>query len=152
MSGRVVTGWREGKPIVGYRKTLRRQAARRPLIERLHALNERQAKRSPSGWDVRVGFLLPTDVGALVASGAHGIGVTVVKDFVHVAGGSAEQCFQRAADFLGAVARRRIFTRRASIISLQRPGEHYGRHLMWTDAALWIGGGEFEPRIFHPKN
>jgi len=83
---------------------------------------------------------------------AHGAGVTVRKDFVQVCGGSAEQCFQLAAEFFAVVARARsAFTRRASIIALSRPDEHYGRHFTVVPGALIISGGHVEPKIFESK-
>jgi hypothetical protein len=132
------------------RKTARRQSPRRPLLERLHDLNARQARRDP-GYDVRIGFLLPPELGGFVASGPHGGGVHVLKDFVQISGVSAEQCFQRAANFFAVVAKDRAFTRRASIISLKRPGEHYGRHLTVAGGTLMVCGGYVEPKIFHAR-
>jgi len=152
MSGRTPVILADGRRVTGFRKTLRRQSPKRPLLDRLHEINERQARRAPSGWEVRVGFLLPRTLCGFVASGPHGSGVTVTKDFVQVSHSSADECFQRACDFLGIIARdRAAFTVTASIISLSRPGEHYGRHLTVSRGTLYVSSGVVPPKVYEPR-
>ena len=107
MSGRTLH-LRDGE-LVTNRKTDRRQSPRRPLLVRLHEINERQARRNPSPWkfDVRLGFLLPKMLQPFVASGPHGNGVTVHRGFVQIRHGSTEECLLSAAEFFAVVARGR---------------------------------------------
>jgi hypothetical protein len=136
------------------RKTDRRQAPRRSTLQRLHDLNDKCARRFQSQWPqgVRLGFALPKDIAAFVADGNHGLGVNVFQGFVHVAHGSAEECFVSAAEFLAVIARNKpAFTRPASIISNRDPSRSCGRWLSVVNGALVVCGGIHEPRIFEAK-
>jgi predicted RNA-binding protein len=152
MSGRT-RHLRDGELITN-RKTDRRQSPPRPLLERLGDLNEKHRKRDPDRWvpDVRVGFLLPKSLEAFVASGKHGIGVNVTRGFVQITSESAEQCFQRAREFLAAVAKQRpAFTVMASVISDAHPERRHGRHMTVVNGALVISGGLVVPRVYEAR-
>jgi hypothetical protein len=150
MSGRTLH-LRDGELITN-RKTDRRQSPRRPLLVRLHEINERQARRNPSPWkfDVRLGFLLPKMLQPFVASGPHGNGVTVHRGFVQIRHGSTEECLLSAAEFFAVVARgRSAFVVMASIVSPthpDRPG--CGRWLSVVNGAMVVCSGQVEPRIY----
>ena len=152
MSGRTLH-LRDGELITN-RKTDRRQSAPRPLLVRLHEMNDRQARCSPSTFerDVRVAFLLPKTLQGFVASGRHGIGVNVLKGFVQITSYSAEQCFEQAREFFATVAKERPgFTITASIISTAHPDQHYGRHLTVVRGAMVVSGGIIEPRVYEAR-
>jgi hypothetical protein len=150
MSGRTLH-WRDGELITN-RKTERRQSPRRPTLARLHDLNVTSLKRSPPRWvpEVRIAFLLPKTLRGFVASGAHGIGVKVIKrDFVQVCSGSSEQCFKLAQEFLRVVAKDRpAFTMTASVMSSAHPDRTYGRHLTVVRGAVVVSGGVVEPKVW----
>ena len=151
MGGRV--RWqRDGKTVVGYRKTNRRQGPRRSTLDRLADLNRQTLKPRVPGdpHEVRLAFLLPASLQGLVASGAHGIGVTVLaKGFVQVIGHSAEQCCMLARAFLADVAAERpAFTALASILGSQEPDHPYGRHLTVVSGSLIVSGGSVEPKVY----
>ena len=149
MSGRTLH-LRDGALITN-RKTDRRQSPKRPLLDRLHELNGRRARKAP-GWDARVGFMLPKHLAAFVSSGNHGIGVDVFRGFVQVGGSCSAQCFERACEFLAIVAKEHgEFTVRASIMSAARPGKHYGRDLTFWGRMLVVTGGLIEPRIYKAR-
>lgn len=155
MSGRV--RWqRDGETVVGHRKTDRRQAPKKPVLERLHDLNLKRirAQRSPGGAPtVHMAFLLPKSLQGFVRSGQHGIGVTVhAKGFVEVTSYSAEQCFALARDFFADVARDRpAFTMIASIISSRAQDQTYGRHLTVVSGALVVCAGYVTPKVFEVR-
>ena len=152
MSGRTLH-LRDGIWITN-RKTRRRRAPTRPMLERLHDLNEKCRRRFPDRWvpDVRVGFLLPKTLDPFVASGPHGPGVNVHRGFAQIACGSTEQCFLRAREFLAAVAMDRpAFTTMAVISSTAQPGRYHGRHLTVVRGALVISSGVIEPRVYEGK-
>ncbi len=152
MSGRTLQ-LRDGIWITN-RKTDRRRAPVRPMLERLHELNERCRRRFPDSWvpDVRVGFLLPKTLDPFVSPGQHGPGINVHRGFAQIACGSTEQCFVRARDFLATVAKDRpAFTMVACISSSAQPGRYHGRHLTVVRGALVISSGVIEPRVFEGK-
>ena len=152
MSGRTLH-LRDGVLITN-RKTDRRQQPKRPLLERLHEMNARLAKRHPSKWapDVRVCFLLPKTLAGFVASGPHGIGVVVFKGFVHITSYSLEQCLQQARELFASIARQRpAFTVTCSILSLSRPDRTWSRHLTVVNGTLIVSGGLVEPVIYEAR-
>ena len=147
MSGRVISYREDGTPIRGYRKTSRRNA-RRPLADRLYDLNVEQARRDPNAWPVRIGFLLPKDVAAFVASAPHGTGVNVRQGFVQVSSSSTDQGFARAHDFFSVIARGSIFTVMANVFSPNFPNGRFARHLTWVEEVLVVSAASYEPRIY----
>ena len=148
MSGRSRVELADGRVVIGYRKTLRRRSAPRPLIERLHDLNEKCRKRFPQSWAVRLGFLLPRSLAPFVADGQHGIGVNAFRGFVQIAHGSFEECCISAAHFFEAVARQRpSFTVLASITSSTSPFR-YGRFLTVVNGALVVSAGHIGPKVY----
>jgi hypothetical protein len=154
MSGRV-RWFRDGELVVGHRKTDRRNKARRPIAERLREINLRSIDKAaaPDAPAVRMAFLLPASLQGFVASGQHGIGVTVMaRGFVQVRGHSAEQCFGLARDFLGGVARDRpAFTAYASLMSCRDPDRSFGRHLTVVSGALVVSAGYAQPKVFEAR-
>lgn len=147
MSGRVRVTLEDGRRVTGYRKTLRRNP-RRPLIERLHSINQKCLRRFPSQWKVRIGFRLPEDYRGFVADGTHGSGINVLKGFVQISGDSSVQCYQKARDFLATVIGDNVHTITTSVISIEHPGENYGRFLTTANGALFVTGGLSEPKVF----
>jgi hypothetical protein len=152
MSGRALHE-REGVLITN-RKTDRRQAPKRPLIERLDALNIKYAARYPTRWrpEVRMGFLLPKLWAPFVSSGSHGIGVNVIRGFVQITNGSAGECFQSAIDFCAVVGKGRapeIIL--ATIRSSSEPDKHHGRWMSVVNGALVECSGHVQPRIYLPR-
>ena len=150
MSGRSLH-LRDGKLITN-RKTDRRQGPARPMAERLFELNLKGLD-DVVGREVRMAFLLPASLQGFVASGQHGIGVTVfARGFVRIGGHSSEQCFGLARDFFQDVARGRpAFTVQASLINSEAPDQHYGRHLTVVSGALVVSGGTHEPKVFEAR-
>lgn len=150
MSGRSLH-LRDGKLITN-RKTNRRQGPARPMAEQLRDLN-RKGLEDVVGKEVRMAFLLPASLQGMVASGQHGIGVTVfAKGFVRISGHSAEQCFSLARDFLGVIAKQRpAFTAYASIICSLDLTQTYGRHLTVVSGALVVSAGHPEPKVFEAR-
>lgn len=152
MSGRALH-LRDGEWITN-RKTDRRQAPKRPLIERLDTLNLKYAKRYPTRWcpEVRMGFLLPKLWAPFVASGSHGIGVNVIRGFVQITNGSAEECFQSAIEFCAVVGKGKpheiIMT---TIRSSAHPDKSYGRWLSVVNGAAVECSGHVKPRIYLPR-
>lgn len=150
MSGR--TRWeRDGKIVVGYRKTDRRQT-KRPIAERLRDLTLKGFKSAPAA-AVRMAFLLPATLQGLVASGPHGVGVTVLaRGFVQIGGHSADQCFGLARDFFGDVARDRpAFTVSACVIRAAEPERVFGPHLTVVSGSLIVSGGVMPPKVFEAR-
>jgi hypothetical protein len=92
VSGRVVTGFRNGKPIIGYRKTDRVVVERRKLAE------------MP---DWRLFFVLPRELGFCIADGPYPgmIGVAIEQGCVVVIGKRKDFVLDQAAAFLMKVAR-----------------------------------------------
>lgn len=134
------------------RKTDRRQSPTRPLIERLHELNEKHAARDQNGWDVTVCFLLPKSLEAFVSSGQFCVGIQVFRGFVQISGDSTERCFERAQSFFATVAKQRsAFTLTASIMNRKRPGEHWGRHMTIVSGNVVVTGGMVEPKVFEGR-
>jgi hypothetical protein len=137
---------------VGYRKTLRRNPRRcREFIDTLHYLNVRRGKRLLAPYPVRVAFWLPKSV--LVADGPHGgIGINVIKGFVQVGGLSSKQCFEKAHRFLADVAGDEVLTLTASIISVERPDNKFGRFLTIAKPSvkprMFVTGGQEEPQVY----
>lgn len=151
MSGRV--RWqRDGKTVIGHRKTDRRQTPARPIRDCLDDLNRKALAGSAVGapQDVRMAFRLPQSLKGFVASGAHGVGVNVVTgDFVQIKGYSAEQCFSLARRFFADVAKDRpAFTTMASLMSNREPDRSYGRWLVVVQGALVACAGNTEPKVF----
>jgi hypothetical protein len=152
MSGRALH-LRDGELITN-RKTDRRQSAPRSPLERVHDLNEKYARQFPGQWPngVRIGFLLPKFIAPFVADGPAGLGVNVIKGFVQIMHGSAEECFVSAADFLAVVAKERpAFTTVASIRSIADPSRACGRWFSVVNGALVVGAGIHEPKIYGDK-
>jgi hypothetical protein len=151
MSGRV--RWRrDGQTVTGYRKTDRRRGPPVPVRDKLDEINRKPFVARPAGAlpEVRMSFLLPKSLQGFVATGKHGIGVTVMaKGFVQVVNNSSEQCFNAARDFFAVVAKDRPgFVAIASIISSKEPDRTYGRWLVVVKGALVECGGLTEPRIY----
>ena len=152
MSGRALH-LRDGVLITN-RKTDRRQSPKRPLIERLDTLNVKYAKRYPTRWcpEVRMGFLLPKLWAPFVSSGSHGIGVNVIRGFVQITNGSAEECFQSAIEFCAVVGKGR---EPAIIMAIMRSSSHpersYGRWLSVVNGAMVACSGHVEPRVYLPR-
>jgi len=152
MSGRALHQ-RDGEWITN-RKTDRRQSPKRPLIERLDALNVQYAKRYPTRWcpEVRMGFLLPKLWAPFVSSGPHGFGVKVIRGFVQITNGSAEECFQSAINFCAVVGKGKppeIIL--ATIRSSTEPNKHHGRWLSVVNGAMVASSGHVEPRVYLPR-
>jgi hypothetical protein len=150
MSGRSLH-LRDGKLITN-RKTDRRQTAARPMAERLLEFN-RNGLADVVGKEVRIAFLLPASLQPMVASGPHGVGITVfARGFVRINGHSAEQCFGLARNFLGSIARdRAAFTAFASIVCSLEPDRSYGRHLTVVSGSLVVSAGTPEPKVFEAR-
>jgi hypothetical protein len=150
MSGRV--RWqRDGEIITGYRKTDRRQGARRPLRERLHEI---AAAKADDRYPVRMVFVLPVWLQGFVAPGAHGIGVTVLSRwYVRIGAGSSEQCFLKACEFLRAIGKgHRPFTLTAVVINAADPDKSYARHLAVVQGpGVVVSAGMIEPRIYEAQ-
>lgn len=91
MSGRVISGYRDGKPIVGFRKTER-------------VVVRRRAPAPVPGW--RLFFALPAQLGFSIADGSYPgvIGVTIFKGCVIITG-RKDWVLDQAAVFLMKVAR-----------------------------------------------
>lgn len=148
MSGRA-RHWRDGELITN-RKTDRRSPKRSPP-ERLHFLNDQCRRRFQSKWarDVRLGFVLPKDLQALVSSGPHGGAVNVHRGFVQVMGGSADECFITAEHFFADVARGRpAFRVLAALTSSDHPGYRGTRCLVVVNGAMVVTTADIEPRIY----
>ncbi len=148
MSGRTLHE-RDGVLITN-RKTDRRQSPKRPLIERLHELNDRSSRRHPSRWvpDVRIGFMLPKLLSGFVAGGEHGP-VRVHRGFVQVTDVSRERCLTHLQSFFADVAKQRAaFTVTASCTSSAHPGEHYACWIVVVRGAIVECGGHREPQVF----
>jgi hypothetical protein len=152
MSGRTLH-LRDGVLITN-RKTDRRQSEPRPALDRLHALNVKSIGRYPPKWcpEVRIAFLLPKSLRGFISSGVHGYGVKVTRDFVQIVGGSSEQCFKLAQDFLAIIAKHRpAFTLTVSIVNCEHPDRNYGRHLTVVRGAVVVSGGVVEPKVFEER-
>jgi hypothetical protein len=123
------------------------------MAERLYELNL-QGLRDVVGKEVRMAFLLPASLQGFVASGEHGIGVTVfARGFVRVGGHSSEQCFSLARDFFHNVAKdRHAFTVQASLVNSEAPDQRYGRHLTVVSGSLVVSGGAHEPKVFEARH
>lgn len=149
MSGRSLH-LRDGKLITN-RKTDRRQSRARPLPERLHDLNSRCRRRYPEVWvsDVRLGFLLPKELSAFVVSGRHGPGINIIRGFVQVTHGSAEECFMSAAMFFAGIARDRpAFTVLAVVSAGSAPHQPFYRNLSVVNGAMVVSSAKLDPRIY----
>lgn len=150
MSGRVHTVLADGRSVIGYRKTL----ARRPRLtpqERTLRHHDRCTKRFPSKWvsDVRLGFLLPKHPPLLIADGPHGHNINVLRGFVQIQHGSAEECFLSAEKFFFDVARgSAAFHVLACITSKALPGRHYWRELCVVNGGMVVASDKIEPKIF----
>jgi hypothetical protein len=150
MSGRA-RHLRDGVLITN-RKTDRRRSASRSLFDRLAELNDRATRRYPSGWKVRLGFILPKSIAPFVSGGDHGLNVHVLRGFVQVAHGSAEECFISAAEFFSAVARDRpAFSVLAVLSSIDHPNYRGARHLTVVNGATVMSSATIEPRVYGAK-
>ena len=99
-----------------------------------------------------MGFLLPKLWAPFVASGSHGIGVNVIRGFVQITNGSAEECFQSAIEFCAVVGKGRSPERiMATIRSTSQPDRSYGRWLSVVNGAMVVCGGIVEPVIYMPR-
>lgn len=148
MSGRTLH-FRDGELITN-RKTDRRQSPKRPLLERLHELNDKCARRYPSRWcpDVRVGFILPKMLQPFVASGPHGA-VNVHKGFVQVTEVSRQRCLDRLQEFFASVAKQReAMTITASVSSSTHPGQRFCCWIVVVRGAIVECGGHRQPAVY----
>ncbi len=151
MSGRV-RWWRDGQLVTGYRKTDRRQGLV-TVQDRLARLAHRGASSEPH-LPVRMAFTLPRTLAGFLGSGDHGLGVSVLRGFVRIAGLSADQCCAKAATFFRDVARERpCFTVTAVLIRLETGVEaasvrYYSRHLTVVGGILIVSGGMVPPKVF----
>jgi hypothetical protein len=150
MSGRTRVVLPNGRAVRGYRKTLRRNPLRKPLviIRNAPALAPDLPPDPPSAdYPVRLTFLLPDTV--LVSPGPHGFNTAVLPgNVVRIRGREARHCFAMARELFAVVARDRpAFTCRATI---RRDDDErtYGRHLTVVHGALVISGGLVEPKVF----
>lgn len=148
MSGRTRTVLRDGRSVLGFRKTLRRNR-RRPVgrIREPSAPAAILADGPSLDYPVRLSFLLPDTI--LVSPGPYGFNVMVLPgNFVRIRGRSADHCFALARCFFAAVARESMaFTCHGSII---RDDDiwAYGRHLTVVRGAMVVTGGLIEPRVY----
>lgn len=137
----------------GYRKTSRKQSRPRPLIERVHELNDRCGRKFPGQYPngIRLGFILPRELAGFVSDGNHGSGVDVFHGFVHVMHVTPDECYLRAARFFGAVAKDRSFTLTASLKHIADPTRCRGVWLTIAGNALVVSGGMYQPRAFSTR-
>ncbi|HLH92087.1 MAG TPA: hypothetical protein VKX28_26945 [Xanthobacteraceae bacterium] len=131
MSGRVSVTLADGRHVVGYRKTLRRNARRTPQ-ERRRALLAEHMK--PAGEELQVGFcfVLPGSIAPFTAPGRHGIGVLVTKtDHMVVLGKSSDHCLYLIRAFLRGIAEEKPgWCAAVTVASNERPDAIYERHLL----------------------
>jgi hypothetical protein len=139
----------DGRAVTGFRKTLRRNPPRKPLVVTRNAppLAAEPPPDPPSpDYPVRLTFQLPDTV--LVSPGPHGFNTAVLPgNVVRIRGREARHCFAMAREFFAVVAWDRAFTCRATI---SRDGDErvYGRHLTVVRGALVTSGGMVEPRVY----
>jgi hypothetical protein len=148
MSGRTRVVLPDGRAVRGYRKTVRRNPAKPPVVVRnTPALAPDLPPDPPSPeYPVRLSFLLPDTV--LVSPGPHGFNVMVLPgNVVRIRGRAAEHCFALAWAFFAAIARQRVFTSRA-VITRDDDERTYGRHLTVVRGSVAISGGTVEPKVF----
>jgi hypothetical protein len=148
MSGRVRVELGDGRVVTGFRKTLRRRSPARPLIDRLHDLNEKYRSRFPQAWAVRMGFFLPETLAPFVADGPHGGRVNIIKGFVQVADGSFDECCITAEHFFADVAKGKPASIiEASVTSSATP-RHYSAYLTVVNGALVVTSGRVRPKVY----
>jgi hypothetical protein len=149
MSARSLVTLSDGRVVRGYRKTLRRNPAAKPVVFVRAPLPPAPIlpRDPPSAeYPVRLTFLLPVMV--LVSPGPHGFNTAVLPgNVVRIRGRAAEHCFELARCFFAAVARERVFTSRA-VIARDDDERTYGRHLTVVRGALVISGGLRVPKVY----
>jgi hypothetical protein len=149
MSGRSLVTLSDGRVVRGFRKTLRRNPPRKPLVVIRNAapVSQDLPPDPPSAeYPVRLTFLLPDTV--LVSPGPHGFNTTVLPgNVVRIRGRETRHCFAMAREFFAVVAWDRAFTCRATTT---RDGDErvYGRHLTVVRGSMVISGGMVEPRVY----
>jgi hypothetical protein len=107
MSGRTRVVLPDGRMVRGFRKTLRRNSPRKPIVVRNVDFLDQQVGRKnrhapadpPSAdYPVRLTFLLPDTV--LVSPGPHGFNTAVLPgNVVRIRGREARHCFALAREF-----------------------------------------------------
>lgn len=109
MSGRTISGYRDGKPIRGYRKT------DRVVVER------RRAHKMP---DWRLFFALPAELGFCIADGPYeGVtGLSIFCGCAIISGKNKTWVLDQAAVFLMKVARELMPLTMVARLSRQDPG------------------------------
>lgn len=153
MSGRTRVVLPDGRFVVGYRKTLRRNPPRKPVVERVsrtrYSADRPNILSGPPSPDypVRLTFLLPDTV--MVSPGPHGFNTMVLPgNVVRIRGGNAEHCFSLARCFFAAVAMQRPGFTCHAVLARDDDERRYGRHLTVVRGALVISGGLTQPRVF----
>ncbi len=142
--------------LITNRKTDRRQSRPKPLIERIVAIHDRITRKFPTPWssDVRVGFFLPKFLWPFVASGPHGAGVEVLRGFVQLRDGSAEECFQSATHFFEVIAKDRPAFSVLAVITRVTPKPElterrvYARYLSVVNGAMVVSSAMIDPKIY----